>query len=166
MKLIDALNKLENSEEFNDWKIENDDSFLVHFFIMDSDNVNKEWQIGYYNPKTDMIVTFVVNDETITLNPETEVFKEHKGIKPLDVNLVSINFDQAKDIAKRVQEQKYSVHLPLKKIFILQNIEAGHVWNVTYITQSFKTLNIKVDSENGDIVEDNLVEVFSFDKGK
>ena len=165
IKLMDAYEKLESSEIFIEWKMENEDSYLVHFFTMvDSKDVAQDWQIGYYNPHKDMVVTFIVGQKDIVMNPQTEVFKEHKGIKTFDINLVKINFEQAKDISKRVQQEKYSAHLPLKTIFLLQNIEDGQVWNVTYITQSFKTLNIRIDSDNGDIVSDKIVEIFNFDK--
>ena len=161
--LLDAYEKLESSEIFLEWRMENEESYLVHFFTMvDSNDVAQDWQVGYYNPNKDMVVTFIVGQEEITMNPQTEVFNEHKGIKSFDINLVKINVDQAKDIAKRVQQKKYSAHLPLKTIFLLQNVEEGQVWNVTHITQSFKTLNIKIDCENGDIVSNQLVEIFNF----
>ena len=51
----------------------------------------------------------------------------------------------------------------MKEVVILQNLDVGQVWNITYITKSFQTLNIKIDAETGDVLEDKLHQIFSMD---
>ncbi len=42
--------------------------------------------------------------------------------------------------------------------------EFGDIWNITYVTEAFNTLNMKIDAENGRVLEHNLASVFSFRK--
>lgn len=158
------LDKLENSEIFKSWKAENEKSHLAHVFVL-LDEANKgEWQIGYYNNNTAKITTFVVGEEIIQ-NPAEDVFKEQKTIvKKIDLEKVKTSLKEAVTIADNLQQEKYKPHRPVKKIIILQNLEVGQVWNITYITDSMQTLNIKVDSETGGVKSDKLVSLIEFKK--
>ena len=72
--MFSSIKTLESSKEFKDFKSKNKESFLTHVFYM-LDEANKDCvQIGYYNPKRDRITTFIVEGESITRNPEAEVF--------------------------------------------------------------------------------------------
>ena len=161
MKFLEALEKLKESEIFKNWNKDHKDSFLAHGFIMSSEKSEGEWQIGFFNPKSLKVLTFVILNE-ITMNPESEVM--NKEIIALDINLIKSTVDEAFEKADEVQKEKYSTHLPLKKMAILQNSPEGQVWNITLITRTFKTLNINVSTLNGEVVKDQLVEIFSFDK--
>ena len=64
METKTILEKLEASKEFTEWKKDNPDTYLVHFFkMLDKENVN-EWQIGFYNSNKRMITTFVFNENS------------------------------------------------------------------------------------------------------
>ena len=53
----------------------------------------------------------------------------------------------------------------MKIIMLIQNHnKLGNIWNITYVTESFKTLNIKIDAASGKIVRDELIELFQFKK--
>ncbi|MBW3022928.1 hypothetical protein KY308_02405, partial [Candidatus Woesearchaeota archaeon] len=58
--------------------------------------------------------------------------------------------------------EKYKTHIPIKRIAILQHLPIGQVWNITYVTQSFNTLNIKINAETKEIVSDKLVSIVQF----
>ena len=79
---------------------------------------------------------------------------------------VKLDISDALGKANLLQKEKYSVHNPVKIIVILQTIPEGTVYNITYITQSFKTLNIKVSAITGDIVADKLLSIFDFKGGE
>ena len=52
-----------------------------------------------------------------------------------------------------------------KTIVILQNLsEFGNIWNITYVTHSFKTLNMKINAENGKILHHDIVSLMDFVK--
>jgi len=160
MNFVDAFKILQDSDIFRKWDRKN--SFLSYAFILISKDVKEEWQIGYYNPDSEKIVTFTIGEE-IGMNPETEVLKQD-SIKELDVNTIKVNHDKAIEIADMLQKQKYPQHLPLKKIVILQNLDVGQVWNITYLTVTYKTLNFKIDTFSGNILKDDLADLFKFDK--
>ncbi|MFC1728012.1 hypothetical protein ACFLZ7_00940 [Nanoarchaeota archaeon] len=162
--LKESLDKLENSDVFKSWKSENEKAHLSHVFVL-LDELNKsECQIGYYNPDTEKITTFVVGDEIIQ-NPAEEVFKEQKNIvKEVKLDKVKTDVEDALKTADDLQKEKYKTEIPIKRIIILQNLEVGQVWNITYVTQSMQTLNIKIDSETGEIKSDKLVSLLEFRK--
>jgi len=163
MKLDEAYNKVGESQVFKKWHEENNDSYLCHAFVMYDPKVKNEWQLGYYNKESDRIVTFTVSDK-ITKNPESEVFKEKGIVKKLDFEKVKITVEEADKISSDVQKKEYSAHLPVKKIMILQNLDVGQVWNITLVTATFKTINIKVDSFSGKVIKHTLVDFFKVEK--
>ncbi len=158
MRFIEALKELEESKIFKDWKKENRESFLAHGFIMGE---NSDWQIGFFNPGTEKILTFVISDN-ISMNPESEIMK--KKVDEIDISKIKVNMDEAFNITDDLQKEKYKQHPALKKFAILQNTDKNQIWNITYVTRTFKTINIQVDTESGKVISDQLVEIFRFDK--
>ena len=158
-----VLKELYDSKEYRQWAEENKKAYLTHGFIMISDDVREEWQIGFYNPEHKKITTFTVNDK-IYENPEADVFSDKKTVLKLDSKKVKVNTEKALETAEKVHKKKYSAYTTMKKIVIVQNLEIGHVWNITYITGSFKTLNFKIDSSTGKVLSDSLIDIFKVEK--
>ncbi len=158
MKFVQALKELESSGKFKEWKKSHKDSFLAHGFLM-SDTT--EWQIGFFNPDTEKVQTFVMADE-IMMNPESEVLS--KDIRELDSTKVKITAEAAFRKSDETQKSKYAVHMPLKKIAILQNSNGKQIWNITFVTKTFKTLNFQIDAATGEVLSDKILEIFKFDK--
>jgi len=154
---------LEGSKKFIEFKKENKDAYLVHVFFL-LDEINKDIvQIGYFNKATNKITTFIVEKNSITRNPEADVLKEQETvIKEIDISRVKIELENAIKIADKIHDKKYSKIGVFKKIAILQHLPIGQVWNVTYVLADLKTLNIKIDSENGRVLQESLS---SFIKG-
>ncbi|MEM4398098.1 MAG: hypothetical protein QW757_05765 [Candidatus Woesearchaeota archaeon] len=163
-----AYSILENSETFKKWQsdnlIEGNNFYLSHGFIMIDNQVKQDWQIGFCNSKNKNIVTFDISDHKITINPETESLNNEKEILKLDLNKIKIKIAEALKIAENLQKEKYKSHSPFKIIILLQNLEIGQVWNITYVTNTFKTLNIKIDSETGNLISDELIDLFRIEK--
>ena len=89
-------------------------------------------------------------------------------IKPGQIIQKHITIVQGKDIPV-LNQDKYNLFIEFrflgeeneqiikKKIAKLQNLEEfGNIWNITYITLAFNTLNIKINPENGEILNHNL----------
>jgi len=163
--MFEAVKKLENSPEFKKYKKENQGAFLTHvFYMLDEANKNAV-QVGYYNKDKDRITTFIVEGKSIIKNPEAEVFKEQETVmNPLDLSKVKIGVDDAVEIAENLQKEKYKENIPFKKIAILQHLPVGQVWNITFVTQTFKTLNIKVDAKTGEIASEKLLSIVDFSR--
>jgi len=160
MQLKKILDQLEKSDVFLEWKKDHKDSYLTHFFKM-FDDANKDlWQIGYYDKKTKKITTFAIADDTtIHANPETDdVFKEPgKDIIPLKLEDIKIQPEKAIEIGLKLRNEKYKEHLPFKTFFIIQNLpESGSVYNLTLVTKTFSTINIKISTKDGKIIKEQI----------
>lgn len=137
------------------WK--SDDYTLAHAFLMkDSQQFEPDWHFGFYNKTKDDMVTFVVSRDTIIKEHHTEMAKKDGAlILPLDLTKVGISVDQAMTIVDSIiREDK---HMGVKTtMFLLQHIPSiGQVWNITVITLTFKTVNIKIDATTGNILSKN-----------
>ena len=74
------------------------------------------------------------------------------------------DFEDAVSIANKFQREKYSTEIPIKKIVVLQNIDFGQIWNITFISKTFNTLNMKIDAGSGQVKKHLLVSLFSMGK--
>lgn len=153
MEFLQALEKLESSVEFNEWKKGNKDYYLVHGFTMlgsyKEDPMN--WQIGYYNEKEDKVVPIEVAGDINVGEPQL-AFKKKESINKLEIKNLKITAKQALDDSEKARLEKYAKEKVMKIFLVLQNLDGvGIVWNVTMATQSLNTLNIKVDAETGEI---------------
>ncbi len=164
MLITQLLAKLEASDAFRSWRKTNPDACLAHLFCMVEKDATS-WQMGYYDGKTDMIASFDIEGDRITARPPEAVFKKDGlKVKELKQDQIKVDLDDALATAKELQERKYPLEKPIKKIVVLQTLAIGQVYNITYVTKSFKTLNIKVSSETGKVIEDQLAAIFSLDK--
>lgn len=162
MKVHSVVQDLETSEEFIAWRAKDKDSFLVHLFmVVDKEHI--QWHVGYCDKK-DRITTFDI-EEKIKMHPREQAFKKPGStIKKLDLATVKIDIADLLDRMHRIQQEKYPAELPVRKIIILQHIDEGQVYNVTYVTAGLKTLNIKVDAATGEIRDEQLQQMFTMDR--
>ena len=166
MELKIALKRLEENSEFKKWYKKNKDTYLSYAFKIPQEMSSDDWQFGFYNKRKDRITTFVVSGGNVNIRPEEEIFKKEKAkVNQIQLDKVKLTFDNAMAKANEFQEKNFPKDKSIKTIAILQNIsEFGNVWNVTYVTEAFNTLNMKINATNGKILEHNLSSVFSFRK--
>ena len=160
-----ALQKLEESKDFKKWKSQNNHIYFSYAFKIPQEMKTEEWQLGFYDKKKDKITTFMTGSN-IETRKEDEVFKEETTeVKEIEINKIKLTFEKAIIKADEFQQEKYPKDKALKTIAILQNVEPhGNIWNITYITQAFNTLNMKIDAKTGDVLEHNHSSIFSFRK--
>lgn len=158
----DYLKILEDDPFFQEWNKENPDSYLCHCFKMVDEANEKEWQIGFYN-KDDTITTFVVREDSVQKMDPSEIFKKPES-KVKELNADDIGIDEAKAIeaAKAHAKKNFSKEVLAKTILILQNLDIGVVYNITFVTVAMNTLNIKVDAKSGKILDDKLTSLMDF----
>jgi hypothetical protein len=54
----------------------------------------------------------------------------------------------------------------MKMFFIIQSLpEHGHVYNITFVTQDFKTVNIRLSSEDGKVLMHKVQSILDIKKG-
>jgi len=164
MELMSTYKKLEISNEFKDWKGKNINSFFSYAFIILGDNVKESWQLGFYNKKIDKITSFNIDEKKIEKQKEEEIFKKSDmKITPIELDKIKLPFEKIMKKIEEFQKKTYPKELVDKKIVILQNLqEYGTVWNVTCVTHSLKTLNIKIRSDDGKIINHGINSLMDF----
>ncbi len=163
MDLKPALKRLKESKDYKDWHKNNRDTYFSYAFKIPQE-MPDEWQLGFYDRKKDRVTTFVISGSAISIRAEEEIFKkEDAKINEIGLEMVSLTFEEAIRKSSEFQSKSYPKDKSIKTIAILQNISSyGNVWNITFITESFNTLNMKIDASNGKVLEHNLSSVFSF----
>jgi uncharacterized membrane protein YkoI len=149
MDLHKKLMQLKTDFSFVAWKHNHPNAYLVHFFFM----TGLDLQIGYYEKESDTITTFTIADKVVQ-NPSSDVFKEEQTVSVLDFAQTKVSFEEAMEIAVALQKEKYGADIPTKDIVVLQTIGERALYNVTFITQSFHLLNIRIDASSGEVVSD------------
>ncbi len=165
MNLENAISKLKSSKEFKEWFSNNKDAYMTYAFIMAEENCenSSRWQIGYYNRDNRKVTAFNVDKNCVSAEKEQDIFnKPDAEVKEIDLGSVKIGFSEAIEKADGLREKEYSGQHAMKRIAILQNIDAGQVWNITFVTSSFKTLNVKVDAGSGEVISHELISLFEF----
>ena len=160
----EAVGILKKSNEFKEWKKKNPDTYLSYgFFVLEQ--TNSGWKIGYYHKKDDKITSFNIGKK-VNIEPESEIFKKPETkVEKLDEKKVKLDLADAITIANSLQKEEYAGEDPQKIIAILQTLKMGQVWNITFVTKSFNTLNFKIKSENGRVLDKKLTSLFEFRKG-
>jgi hypothetical protein len=163
MELKQALEKLKQSDEF---KAVNKDIYFSYALITVEQDTNPSWQLGFYNKSTDKMITFIVDKNEIKMENEQEIFKKPDiDVKPLDIESAQVPPEEILSKAEQFQKKQYPNELVSKRIAILQNLdEYGNVWNITCITNSLSTLNMKINPENGEILHHKLDSLMDFAK--
>lgn len=162
MELKEVILKLKSSSIFKDWEKSNADCFLAHAFVM-LDNLNADiWQIGFFDSKKNLMNTFFVEGETIKVIPDQEVLKSEIVIVPLDYEKVSVSVPVAMNLATSLLRKEYSAQNISKSFFIIQQSGSIPIYNITFFTQAFKTINVKIDAVDGKILHHSLAAVAEF----
>lgn len=165
MDVKKAIVELMDGDVFKAWHADNPGAKAVHFFAFYEQNFMKDCQVGFYDNDKDVMNTFIISKDNVEITPEPEIFREKKHeIKELSLDKIKTTTDQVLEILNKLMKEKYKSEIADKLFFVLQNIDEGQVWNLTTITKSFNTLNVKIDSESGKIIDDRLMSVFEFKK--
>ena len=163
MEVKDALEVLEADSGFQSWKESNADSFLAHAFTMVEGDHDGQYQFGFYN-KDDTMTTFDSGPRGVTQGASDEIFKKPEStIHPLAKEDIQIPFVKALYAAEKLQATEFEAESPLKIMVILQHLpEHGAVYNITYITQAMKALNMRISSVDGSVVKKQLTPLTEF----
>ena len=166
MELKQAFEKVSKNKEYKDSIKENKSIFFSYALITIESNKTTPWQLGFYNKSTDKITTFVIGKDEIAVQKEEEVFKKPgMEVKPIEIEKAKSKFSEIIKKADKFRNEKYSKETVSKTIAILQNLgEYGMVWNITFVTDSFKTLNMKINPENGEVLHHALESLMNFVK--
>jgi len=108
-------------------------------------------------PQVGVISMAYVNAKKIKMG---QIFKDDKDkIHELKLDAIKTNI---KEILKETNElvKKY-YETPAKIIIVLQKLEKT-IWNISYITETFNLINIKIDASTGKKISENRSSLLSF----
>lgn len=151
MDFLGSMSKLLDAKVYKDWRKDHADSFLAHGVYFEGPEA--PWQIGFYNPKQDTLTVFEVG-ETIDCKPDEEVFHSDNEIEMLDAASIKLNLVQATEIAQQCLVKHKDI--ATKRIYVLQMFQGIPVYNITFLTQTYKTFNLKIDAGTGEVKEEHL----------
>ena len=162
MQFKQACEKLFKSQIFKDWKQKNMDDFLAHGFFFDDDLNKDTWQVGFYNKKKDKITTFFISKD-VKVSQESEIFKRPEAkIEELNLGNIKISSNDALKTASDLQKEKYSSD-PIRNAFmIIQRLEGKEVFNITVVTDTLKTINVRIDANNGKVLLEKITSLMDY----
>jgi hypothetical protein len=164
MYFKNAWHILQDDISFNRWKKENKKIVFSYAFTSAEKEVTADWQIGFYDKYSDKITTFSVMGDNVANMHTDDVFKE-PGAKVLEIDITKVKLSLS-DILKKAEEfikKQYPSEFINKKIIILQNLpEVGLVWNITFFTLTFNSLNLKISAENGEVKSHKLTSLMDY----
>ena len=152
------VSEAEATGDYLEWKKSNPSAYLTSVFAMFSGDHEKEWLVNYYNPGNSAITSFSAAGKK---NSE-EAFKKEGSIPELDMVEVKIGEPEAMDRAKKELMEKYPGNATQKTVVVLQKPEAVAIWNVTFITSSFKVINVKLSAAEGEVISRNASSISDF----
>ena len=166
MDLMSALKRLKQSKEFSSLGEKIEGIYFSYAMTILENNKSTPWRLGFYHKSTDKMMTFIVDEDEIKMEKEEEIFKKPgMEVKKVDIEKIKIPYDEILKKAEELRKNRHPPELARKTIVILQNLgEFGNIWNITYVTHSFKTLNIKINAENGKILHHSLDSLMDFVK--
>lgn len=150
MSFHKALDRLHKHKTYTEWKKVHPHHYLAHGFQMRGGGAD-HWQIGFYDKDTDRITVFELAEE-ITAQPPSQIFKETGLVKELNHETVALDEEEAVAIADKYRAVNYPNHNPLRTMILVQHLERGQIWNITFVTNSFAVCNIKIDAATGEVV--------------
>jgi len=161
--LSEALAILKRSPEFKKWRELHPSDFLASAFTI-MEGKKAEWQFSFYNGDRDSVVSFTVSDLGIGILPESAVFREpEQAIAEIKEAEINLDIHKAIEIASKCQGEKYPKERPIKVIAVLAGSGGRNIWSITYLTQNFKTLVMKVDASSGELISHRIISFFSYE---
>ena len=125
------VEKLHKSTEFKEWVGSHADFYLAHAFVMQDEQNRGIWQIGYFNDKIDKMITFIMENDKISITPEQDVMKASQKIVELVPSDVKISVDEAVAISKKVDALLLDSGNPNLKIKELGGTGETHNWHLS-----------------------------------
>ncbi|MBS3152069.1 hypothetical protein J4230_01525 [Candidatus Woesearchaeota archaeon] len=133
------------------------------FLICDIEDINNtEWQIDFYNTESDTITTYLVSKKIEITDNSKILKKEDVKIEKLNINEIKTSFE---DIKNKIENILNKYKETAAKITVILQKQKIPMWNIIYITKKFNILNIKINAENGEVIEEKTVPLVSFERG-
>lgn len=167
MKSPQEINSdLVKSQVFKGWQKKHN-GFLSHFFspLSSKFELKSSWEVGYYCPKNNKITIFVPSESSFILKQEDDIFKEETtGVEELKLDKVNSSLEVVSELCKAKIPELFKKEVLGDGFVILQTLDSKPLWNFTFVSNTLKFANIKIEASNGNIHSHQLVEAVIRDK--
>jgi hypothetical protein len=157
MELIKLVYGVEAGDVFKNWKESHNNSFLASVFGMTG---NEDMTLNYYDKDRDKMYSFSCKSPCEPV--EQDFVKSGEEIFPVRVEAIKLPMDEALKRSYGIAEKNYSEQRLVRTIFALQVLGGKLVWNITFLTADYKTINIRIDCISGDVIEHNIAKLSEF----
>ena len=148
----ELLASLQHDSLFQSWKKQHPDSYCTHFFCQISPECvpKTPWEIGFYDSHTGKITVFAELPKGFEIKPADDVFrKDQAEVEKLEWEQVKIFVDEAMSRCQELMPQKFPSEKLGNGFLILQTFNGVTVWNFSFITQTLKFVNVKINANTG-----------------
>ncbi len=150
MKIKPYIDKLEQSEEYKNFKTKYPEAFLVAgFFVLDLEEGANIHQIDFYVPSEKKIAAFSLDGEIKVKLLETlnDKVPEHLGINT-NVDLDALSGILADEMKNRGISENIR-----KIIAVIQNIEGKKIWNLNCVLTGMEILKSHIEDESQTVLK-------------
>lgn len=157
MEIIKLVYGVESGEIFKKWKEDHNGAFLASIFGMTGD---EDLTANYYDKGKDKMYSFSCKSPSEPI--EQDFVKTGDEILPIKVETIKLPLEEALKKAFGVAEKNYSEQRLVRTVFALQVLSGKQVWNITFITADYKTINIRIDCISGEVISHNMAKMTEF----
>ncbi|MFH1425290.1 MAG: hypothetical protein ABIG28_00985 [archaeon] len=152
MKIKPYVEKLEQSEEYKNFKVKYPESFMIAgFFVLDLEAGLSVHQIDFYIPKEKKVAAFTL-DEGVKLQLLEMISKDGKEPRKMDLE-TNIDLDAIQGILLDEMHNR-GISEEIKKIIaVVQNIEGKKIWNLNCVLTGMEILKSHVEDESQTVLK-------------
>lgn len=151
MKIKPYVEKLENSQEYKDFKGKYPQSFMVAgFFVLDFEQGNNVHQIDFYVPEEKKIAAFTLDDQKVQVQLLDMMNQKIPEELSLDTN---IDLDALKGILADEMHNRGMSESIKKIIAVIQNLEGKKLWNLNCVLSGMEILKSHVEDDSQTVLK-------------
>jgi len=152
MKIKPYIEKLEDSQEYKDFKTKYPDSFLIAgFFVLDLDTGSNIHQVDFYVPSKEKIAAFTL-DEGVKMQLLDMFSKDGKVPEKLDID-TNIDLDALEGILTDEMRNRGISEEIRKIIAVVQNVDGKKIWNLNCVLTGMEILKSHVDDSSQTVLK-------------
>jgi len=146
MKIKPYVEKLEKSEEFEEFREKYPNAFMIAgFFVLDFDMGNNVHQIDFFIPDEKKVAAFTLDGEKVQLQMMNMPTDKIPAELSLDTN---VDLDALKGILVDEMHNRGMSEEIKKIIAVIQNLNGKRIWNLNCVLTGMEILKSHIEDES------------------
>ncbi|MBI4451050.1 hypothetical protein HY642_03685 [Candidatus Woesearchaeota archaeon] len=160
MEIQEVVHSVESSGIYGAFRQRHSNAFLAHALVLFHDD-SQQWHLGYFDREQAAMTTFIVARGEIDAVEDRDILRSENEIAPLDISLIKMTSEQALNAARDAARASYPREQVIKTFFVIQVIDSKPVFNVTFFTAAFSTINIRLSCAGGNVLSHTCERIFT-----